>query len=330
MSAWLIAALMPAAATAVAIILLRRSRWAVRLADMPNERSLHARPTPRLGGMGMVIALVATAPLLPLSGMAPVLATALALALASLADDVRSLPVVVRLAAHGMAAAMVVALLHSQAQLAAWSALAWALAWLAIAWMTNLFNFMDGSDGLAGGMAAIGFGAFAIAAALHGDVPLALACAALASASVGFLAHNFPPARVFMGDMGSIPLGFLAAALGLHGVAAGAWSVAFPLLVFSPFIVDATVTLARRLARRERIWIAHRSHAYQRLVLSGWSRARLALAAYALMLAASASALTGLGQGRTGQCAIISAWAVLYALFLIAVERRAPMPRAAR
>jgi UDP-N-acetylmuramyl pentapeptide phosphotransferase/UDP-N-acetylglucosamine-1-phosphate transferase len=191
-----------------------------------------------------------------------------------------------------------------------------AIAVIAIAWMTNLFNFMDGTDGLAGGMAIVGFGTFAWAAASVDAMPLAWASAALASASCGFLAHNFPPARVFMGDAGSIPLGFLAGALGLLGIAEHAWGWWFPVLVFSPFIVDATVTLLRRIARREAFWRAHRDHYYQRAALAGISRRSLVAAAYILMMAVAASALVARGQEDTVRWAIISGWLVAYALMI--------------
>jgi UDP-N-acetylmuramyl pentapeptide phosphotransferase/UDP-N-acetylglucosamine-1-phosphate transferase len=183
---------------------------------------------------------------------------------------------------------------------------------------------MDGSDGLAGGMAAIGFGAFAIAAAQVGSTPLALACASLASAALGFLVFNFPPARAFMGDAGSIPLGFLAGALGGYGLVAGAWPAWFPLLVFSPFVVDASVTIARRVLGRERFWIAHRSHHYQRLVLSGWSPRRLAASAYSLMIAAGASALAMRSAEATNQYAILGVWVLLYLAAMVAIERKKP------
>jgi UDP-N-acetylmuramyl pentapeptide phosphotransferase/UDP-N-acetylglucosamine-1-phosphate transferase len=186
-----------------------------------------------------------------------------------------------------------------------------ALAVVGIVWAANLFNFMDGADGLAGGMAAIGFAALAIAAAQGGYKDLAVLCAAIASAAVGFLAFNFPPARVFLGDAGSIPIGFLAGAMGLHGAVSGIWPWWFPLLVFSPFVVDATLTVLRRAARGERFWVAHRTHAYQRLVLAGWSHRRLALAAYGVMAAASASALAARGGGAMVQCAILFVWAAI-------------------
>jgi UDP-N-acetylmuramyl pentapeptide phosphotransferase/UDP-N-acetylglucosamine-1-phosphate transferase len=124
-----------------------------------------------------------------------------------------------------------------------------------------------------------------------------------------------------MGDAGSIPLGFLAGALGVQGALAGAWPAWFPLLVFSPFIVDATVTLARRIVRREPFWRAHRSHYYQRLVLAGWSHRRMALAGYALMCAGAAAALAGTDAGFLLQCGIIGVWAAVWVSLLLAIER---------
>ena len=130
-------------------------------------------------------------------------------------------------------------------------------------------------------------GGYAIAATMApvANHTLVLVCATLAGASLGFLFFNFPPSRIFMGDAGSIPLGFLSAAVGLHGFLTGQWSWWFGFLVFSPFWVDATVTLLKRLLRGERIWHAHREHYYQRLILSGWSHRRTIASYYFLMLA---------------------------------------------
>ena len=125
-----------------------------------------------------------------------------------------------------------------------------------------------------------------------------------------------------MGDAGSVPLGFLAGALGLQGAVIDAWPAWFPVLVFSPFIVDATLTLARRVARRERFWTAHRSHLYQRLVLAGWTRRRLAWSGYALMAAAAASALVGRTAEAPVGFGIILFWAAAYLLLFIAIGRR--------
>jgi UDP-N-acetylmuramyl pentapeptide phosphotransferase/UDP-N-acetylglucosamine-1-phosphate transferase len=240
----------------------------------------------------------------------------------SFVDDVRSLPVAVRLPCHLAAAAWAVGVAWPGAQGPGALAIALAVvAVLAIAWMTNLFNFMDGADGLAGGMALIGFGALAFAALRGGDAALANASLALAAAAAGFLVFNFPPARVFMGDAGSVPLGFLAGALGWLGAVRDVWPGWYPVLVFSPFIVDASVTLAWRAARSEPLLRAHRAHYYQRLVLGGWSHRKLAVAAWVLMAAVAASAIVALGQRPAVQGAIIFAWAIAYVALLLAVDR---------
>ncbi len=314
MSAFWIASLLPAIVAWLAIALLLRSALARRLVDHPNERSLHTLPTPRVGGIGLLLGALPVVAWTSGAPLGPVLACALALAVVSLADDYRSLPVVVRLSAH-LAAAAVAAI-----ELGAAGAISVLVVALAIAWMTNLFNFMDGADGLAGGMAVIGFSAYAWAAHSAGAPWLALASAALASASAGFLACNFPPARVFLGDAGSIPLGFLAGALGFAGYASGAWPAWFPVLAFAPFVVDASATLLRRAARRERVWRAHRGHYYQRLVLSGWAPRSVTLCAYGLMLASAVAALAGRAAGPMLQCGILLAATAAYAVVLVAIE----------
>lgn len=318
MSSWL-AALAAAPVAWGTITLLRRTSFTARLADQPNERSLHLRPVPRIGGLGIALAVAAC---VALAGTEPrvagLLLLSLGLVLISLADDLRSLPPAVRLAAHVAAAAAAVVIAAPGLPAPGYLAAA-----LAIAWMTNLFNFMDGADALAGTMAACGFAALAIAAASFGEAALASACTAVAAAALGFLPHNLPPARVFMGDAGAIPLGFLAGAFGALGWHAGAWPAWFPVLVFSPFVVDASLTLARRAWRRERVWQAHRSHYYQRLVLAGWSKRRLAWHEAALMLAAAATALAARREGFMVQCATILGWAALYALLALAIDRHA-------
>jgi UDP-N-acetylmuramyl pentapeptide phosphotransferase/UDP-N-acetylglucosamine-1-phosphate transferase len=183
---------------------------------------------------------------------------------------------------------------------------------VSMAWMTNLYNFMDGADGLAGGMALIGFSTYAIAAWLAGDPAFALANVCVAAGAVAFLLFNFPPARVFMGDAGSVPLGFLAGALGLQGWAQGLWPVWFPAVVFAPFAADATVTLLRRAARGERIWQAHRTHYYQRVILLGWSHRRTALAEYALMAVSAAVAALAARGAWAVQALLLAGLAVLY------------------
>lgn len=282
--------------------------------DHPNARSLHETPTPRVGGLGIMAGIAVASVWLADAALLPVTLGAFALAGVSLLDDVRGLPVRVRFLAHFIAAAGCLFALG----LNGWPLLAGTLA---VVWMTNLYNFMDGSDGLAGGMAAIGFGALALAAWL-GDAPgLAAFCAAIGASALAFLRFNFPPARLFMGDAGSIPLGFLAATLGILGSQQNVWPWLFPLLVFSPFIVDASVTLARRALRGEMVWQAHRSHYYQRAVLLGATHRQLALAAYVLMLVMALLAFALLFLPQHAAWVIILS-AILYLLIFLAIDRR--------
>lgn len=319
LSSLVTAVIAPAVIAGGLVAALRGTPLARWLADRPNERSLHSVPTPRVGGIAVMCGAVPVAAWHADAAIALLLACACALAVLSLADDLRSLPAGVRLAAHLAAAG--VAAYELAPGVPAFVAV---LLVVGIAWMTNLFNFMDGADGVAGGMAAIGFGAYATAAYWAGDAPLAIAGAAFASAAIGFLAWNFPPARVFLGDAGSIPLGFAAGGLGLAGAIRGAWPPWFPVLVFSPFIVDATLTLLRRTWSGERPWRAHRGHYYQRLVLSGWAPRRLALRAYLLMAACAIAALAARTAGFMLQCGIISAAALLYALLILAIDAQLP------
>ena len=274
-------------AVAVSVTALLRSRRAAGLAlDHPNERSLHVVPVPRTGGIAIIAGMVAAA--LWLRASPSLLVPAAALAMASYLDDRHALPAAVRLLMHLVAAGVFLWLAAGSSAAALLVVLL-----LAIAWITNLYNFMDGADGLAGGMAVIGFGTYGFAAWLGGNGECEMLGWSIAAAAAGFLIFNFPPAKIFMGDVGSIPLGFLAGAFGVAGWQQGLWPLWFPLVVFAPFIVDATTTLARRLLRGERVWEAHREHYYQRLILSGWSHRRTAIWEYALTLACAALALAG-------------------------------------
>lgn len=283
--------------------------------DTPNERSLHRAPVPRTGGIAILLGGAAA---LALGGGAYWLPAAFALGLAvvSFVDDLMGLPSGLRFATHVLAAAVCIAILSGTDDLLLFVVLV-----LAAAWITNLYNFMDGSDGLAGGMAVIGFGAYALAAHWADAPGLASLCLALSAAAAAFLLHNFHPARIFMGDVGSIPLGFLAAILGLNGWHEGAWPLWFPLLVFSPFIVDATFTLARRLARGERVWRAHREHYYQRMVRMGFGHRRCAAIEYVLMFACAGAALLAREFSATGQGAVLVAAGIVYLVLAVLLDR---------
>ena len=133
-----------------------------------------------------------------------------------------------------------------------------------------------------------------------------------------------------MGDVGSVPMGFLAAALTVMGVHDGVFDIWVPLLIFSPFIVDATVTLFRRLLRGERVWHAHREHYYQRLVLAGWGHPRTVLAEYLLMLACGFSAVAYTQTGEPWRLAILLWWVAAYAVLAWGVRQVESRARALR
>ena len=302
------------------------------LLDKPNARSLHTTPKPRQGGIAIAIAVGVLAPFVVAPGLMSILCLALALLAISVFDDLKPLPVLIRLCVQVAVAIAAVVMINASAA-STHPLNASPRYWIAslpaicvgsflVLWMTNLFNFMDGADGLAGGMALIGFGIFAFAAsgANNTGPPLAALASVLAGAAAGFLLFNFPPARVFMGDAGSIPLGFLAGALGIYGYVNGLWPWSFAPLVFSPFIVDATVTLARRAARSEKVWQAHREHYYQRLILCGWSHRKTIISYYILMLASAISALAI--QKTQLQYPILGFWVITYASLLLYLEHR--------
>jgi UDP-N-acetylmuramyl pentapeptide phosphotransferase/UDP-N-acetylglucosamine-1-phosphate transferase len=259
-----------------AITLLASLAFVARLLPAPlakpNARSLHTVPVPRIGGVaiwaGWGLACVASeAPawwLLPIGAVLCI----------SLADDWRALPARIRLGVQAIAGLGVAIAYGDAHNAAAWPVIAFNA--LVIVWMANLYNFMDGADGLAAGMGVLGFGTYAAIAVQAGADALSIQCAGLAAACLGFLVFNWPPARLFMGDVGSVGLGFVAALLGLHGYAAGVWGFWLPPLAFAPFIVDATITVVRRWRQGERLAQAHRDHAYQhRIMIEGDHRGTL-------------------------------------------------------
>lgn len=332
MMAWIFAA--ATVAFMVAAFLARRfcdpdSR--LYLLDHPNERSLHTQPTPRTGGVAILAGAVSAifVGLLAGSDLDPILwlmVGAGLIAALSFLDDRQGLPVTVRLVGHVIGAGVVVLAagltLPSPSTVAGWPPwLTSILSILFLVWMVNLYNFMDGMDGLAGGMAAIGFGTFAVLGLLADNLPFLALSLCLAAAAGGFLLFNFPPARIFMGDTGSATLGLLAGGLSLWGARDGVFPFWAAMLIFSPFIVDATATLARRLLRGDRVWQAHRTHYYQRLVQSGWGHRKTVIYEYALMLACGVSALLARQLNPQEQGVMVLFWALAYIAFMAGVHR---------
>lgn len=298
-------------AIVLSLLLRQTSRLPI---DHPNDRSLHGAPTPRIGGLGILAGIGASFLLFRPDGILTILPLVFGLAIVSLIDDYFSLSARVRLLAHGGAALFFLLMTSTSGWM---STLA---IFLCLVWMTNLYNFMDGADGLAGGMTFFGFGAYGIAAWYGESREMAFICWTISAAALGFLRFNFPPARIFMGDVGSIPLGFLAGTLGFLGWQQQLWPSWFPVLVFSPFIFDATATLIRRGLRSEEIWQAHKSHYYQRLVRLGLTHRQLALVEYGLMVAVAASALWVLHNQPEVWIELTVVWAIVYILLGVTLD----------
>jgi UDP-N-acetylmuramyl pentapeptide phosphotransferase/UDP-N-acetylglucosamine-1-phosphate transferase len=301
--------------TILMITVIIRSKFGNKVQDIPNERSLHSTPVPRIGGVGLTAGVLSGWALQFTSLAWWLVLPLIAVFVVSMLDDMYGLPVRQRFSIQFIAA---VALVGGAGLFASHGVVVAMLVVLITVWMTNLYNFMDGSDGLAGGMGLFGFGMYALAAWMNHNETLAMLNLSIAAAALGFLFFNFPPAKLFMGDAGSIPLGFLVAAMGLIGWQQGSWSVWFPLLVFSPFIVDSTVTLTKRTLRGVKITEAHREHYYQRAIQMGWSHRNMALVEYALMLGCGFTALLTLGQAFPWPGLIV--WSLIYAALMLPLD----------
>jgi Fuc2NAc and GlcNAc transferase len=285
------AGLLLAATLLVSFVLTGRVRRYAqeRLLDVPNARSSHSEPTPRGGGLAVVLAFApAVAVLFRVGGISfgDMMALSGGLAVAGIGfwDDHRHVPAGWRMAAHFAAAAWALCWLGGISQLAMdgqYLVLGWlgsAIAVIFIVWMLNLFNFMDGIDGIAG--AETVFVATAAAGLLllgPGEGRHALPLGVLAFAVAGFLIWNWPPAKIFMGDVGSGYLGFLLGVFAVLTAITRELSLVVWLILSGVFFVDATFTLLRRISSGQRWYDAHRSHAYQRaaVLLAGHKRVTL-------------------------------------------------------
>jgi UDP-N-acetylmuramyl pentapeptide phosphotransferase/UDP-N-acetylglucosamine-1-phosphate transferase len=307
--------------------------WLQRRAilDRPVERSTHSIPVPRGGGIAIMPVLIALWLALALAGFVPpgtavIAAAAAGLTLLSWIDDLRGLPIGLRLLGHVAAVATGLSFLPPDAVFQGWlpplaDTVAAALLWV---WFVNLFNFMDGIDGITGiETAALGLG-IPVAAALEGiaDPGTAALALSIAAAGLAFLRWNWHPAKIFLGDVGSVPLGYLLGWLLLDLAARGLWAPALILPLY--YLADASLTIAWRILRGEPFWRAHRQHFYQRALGAGGDHAavaRLVLAGDATLVALALFAVT---QPRLALVLAVLVVAVL----LLFMERRARLLRA--
>lgn len=308
-----------------------------RLLDVPNERSSHAAPTPRGGGLAVVGAFLAGLAVLTAAGvLEPHVALALgpgtaAISAVGWADDHHHVPARWRSLVHFAAAFWALGWLGGMPALQVGhgflplGAFGWVVGALGIVWVTNLYNFMDGIDGIAAGEAVSAGLAAAALLWLRGSPSLAAVTLLVAASSAGFLAWNRPPARIFMGDVGSGTLGWLFAVLAVASENSRAMPLLAWVVLLGVFVLDATVTLVRRVRRGERAYEAHRTHAYQRAVQAGLSHGRVTGAVLALNLVLAAMALAAVLDPVFILPAFFGA-IVLLGLVYLRVERFRPMP----
>ena len=301
-------------------------RYALRsdLLDVPNERSLHRTPTPRGGGLAIALVTLAGLTIAALRSEIPApVAWALGVGGALVAavgwlDDRRGVSARFRAAVHLIAAGWAAYWIWGELSLAAVAGV------VCLVWAINLYNFMDGIDGLAGAEAgSVGIMAGALFL-MAGREDLAVVASLVAAAATGFLGWNRPPARIFMGDVGSGFLGFTFGALALIADRSGALPLALGLLLAGVFAFDATITLLRRMARGERWQEAHRSHAYQRLVQAGRTHAEVTSGVLLVNLVLGVLAWLAQSGHLSVGAAVLAGIVVLTVLYL-AIERRRPM-----
>jgi Fuc2NAc and GlcNAc transferase len=316
-------------------LLVLRYAVARSLLDLPNERSLHRQPTPRGGGLAIVLVVLGGVLLLTIFGRLPI-ATGVALlgggvlvASVGWMDDRHGVRAPIRFFCHATAAIWALVWLSGMPRILVGddaAVLGWfgaVLAFLGILWTVNFYNFMDGIDGLAAAEAA-SVGALATILLAPRDPALAAVAVIVAGAATGFLPVNWSPARIFMGDVGSGFLGYSFAVLALASENSGSMPALLWLLLIGVFFLDATLTLFRRIFRGERWYAAHRSHAYQRSVQAGWSHRRVAAAV--LLLNAGLGALAWLvGRDRSLLLPALAAGLLALAVAYVAVERKHPM-----
>jgi Fuc2NAc and GlcNAc transferase len=281
------------AGSALLTDLLRRWVLARGLLDLPNERSAHIRPTPRGGGAAIVIVTTLVLIILCVLHRADfrfALALGgggLAVAAVGLWDDRRSVGAGTRLAVHFGAASWAIGWLGGVPplrvghQLVDLGLVGDGLGLLGIVWTLNFFNFMDGIDGIAASEAAFIAGA-AVLLGATGSTAVSAVAVTFVAACCGFLAFNWPPARIFLGDVGSGFLGFAIAVMALSVTRQDPAALWVWLILTGTFFVDATVTLVRRMRRGERAHQPHRSHAYQWLARRWRGHASVTVGALAL------------------------------------------------
>jgi len=245
------------------------------MVSLPGARQSHRNATPTGGGLGLVFSILLVTLCLELIVSLPffwwknVLPGVMLLAIVGWRDD--KLPVSPLLRLLIQLAVSIWLIGFGWLDFPWRDQVFWTCAIVAVIWLMNLYNFMDGSNGMAGFQGVFAGMTMALLLQLGGESSMALLALVVAAACAGFLPLNFPHARVFMGDASSVPLGFVFAAFAVYGIQTGSIGLPLSILIMSVFLVDATLTLLARAFRGERWYTAHAQHVYQRLIAQGWS-----------------------------------------------------------
>lgn len=309
-------------------------RWGLRrqVLDIPNERSSHTSPVPRAGGIG-IVATVMIGYIVGsvISGYAiswGFLLGGLLVAGVSFVDDLRGLPFYIRLFAHSIAAALVISdsgpiieisyLLGKGSITLGFFSIP--ITFGAILWVINAYNFMDGIDGIAGLQAVVAAAGWFVFALITGTDDVKWLSIAVGGASIGFLFLNRSPARIFMGDVGSAFLGFVFAAFPLIALKSPSTPAGivpmFAALVVFPFLFDTIFTLFRRLFNQEKVWKAHRSHIYQRMVINGATHTSVTLLYGFLAAITTVAAITLIVRSEIAEVLAVSSVSMVSAFLL--------------
>lgn len=318
---------------------IRRVAIQRAILDHPNERSSHSIPTPRGGGLAIVVLVIVTVLGYGFvngfnSQSVVFMISGTILALLGWQDDVRTLSAKIRFPIQFIAIAIAMFGMGWFEAVTIPIFGIWDLDWFGIPitfiWilgLVNAYNFMDGIDGIAGGVAfAAALGWMVLSSSFGGfENPFTFWLAlSVAATSLGFLGHNWPPARIFMGDVGSTFLGFTFAVLPLMSIQRGGDALMFSTAILWTFIMDAGITFLRRLARRENVFAAHRTHLYQRLVISGVKVATVsALFALLTLLGAGLSLAWGRGVHAVGPFILFGLPVIWIGLSLYTARRSA-------
>ncbi len=299
--------------------------------DIPNQRSLHDTPKPRTGGLAVLIALSVGFFILYGEmniGLLSILPYGLIILVIAFVDDVYSISALLRFFLQIVIASVFVSkglnleVLNLPGLVIPLNYfVASAITVLFIVWVINLYNFMDGMDGFASGMAITGFGTFAILSVIQGEPGFAILNLVVVAATFGFILFNFPPAKIFLGDVGSTLFGILVALFILWADVNRIFPFWLGIIVFMPFFLDASVTLCKRAFKKEKVWQAHRSHYYQRLVLLGLGHKKTLILEYLWMLACSVVGIFLLGnKNSTVEWVTVSLFLVLSIMVLVYID----------